>query len=98
VLVEAAGAGRDLGDAEVLMRYDRLRRADGRMIAAMTEGLNSLFSTDLGAAKLVRRIGLGTLDRVRPLKHLVMRRGMGLSGDLPSLARGEMPALARPRP
>jgi hypothetical protein len=27
-----------------------------------------------------------------PLKHLAMRRGMGLSGDLPRLARGEMPA------
>jgi 2-polyprenyl-6-methoxyphenol hydroxylase-like FAD-dependent oxidoreductase len=61
----------------------------------MTDGLNGLFSTDLGAAKLVRRIGLGALDRVRPLRHLAMRRGMGLSGDLPSLARGEMPAPAR---
>jgi 2-octaprenyl-6-methoxyphenol hydroxylase len=97
VLLEAASAGRGLGDAEVLMRYDRLRRADARMIAAMTVGLNGLFSTDLGAAKLVRRLGLGALDRVRPLKHLAMRRGMGLSGELPSLARGEMPALARSR-
>ena len=77
------------------MRYDRLRRTDARMVAAMTDGLNSLFSTDLGAAKLVRRLGLGALDRLSPLKHLAMRRGMGLSGDLPRLARGEMPALAR---
>ncbi|HEX6115151.1 MAG TPA: FAD-dependent monooxygenase [Geminicoccaceae bacterium] len=92
VLVEAARAGRDLGDAEVLMRYERLRRADARMVAAMTDGLNSLFSTDLGAAKLVRRIGLSALDRLWPLKHLAMRRGMGLSGDLPRLARGEMTA------
>jgi 2-octaprenyl-6-methoxyphenol hydroxylase len=95
VLVEAARAGRDLGDPEILIRYDRLRRTDAWMIAAMTDGLNGLFSTDLGAAKLVRRIGLGALDRVRPLRHLAMRRGMGLSGDLPSLARGEMPAPAR---
>jgi hypothetical protein len=34
---------------------------------------------------------LSTLDRVAPLKHLAMRRGMGLSGELPRLARGEMP-------
>jgi 2-octaprenyl-6-methoxyphenol hydroxylase len=91
VLVEAARAGRDLGDAEVLMRYDRLRRGDARIVAAMTDGLNSLFSTDLGAARLVRRLGLSALDRMSPLKHLVMRRGMGLSGDLPLLARGEIP-------
>ena len=91
VLAEAAQAGRDLGDAEVLMRYDRLRRGDARLTAAMTDGLNSLFSTDLGPARLVRRLGLGALDRVPPLKHLAMRRGMGLIGELPRLARGELP-------
>jgi 2-octaprenyl-6-methoxyphenol hydroxylase len=97
LLVETTRAGRDLGDAEVLMRYDRMRRADARMVAAMTDGLNSLFSTDLGAAKLVRRVGLSVLDRLWPLKHLAMRRGMGLSGDLPRLARGEMPAVVQTR-
>ena len=91
VLVEAARAGRDLGDAEVLMRYDRQRRTDARMVATMTDGLNRLFSNDLGPAKLMRRLGLDALDRVAPLKHLAMRRGMGLSGELPRLARGEMP-------
>jgi 2-octaprenyl-6-methoxyphenol hydroxylase len=91
VLVEAARAGRDIGDAEILMRYDRLRRADARMVAGMTDGLNSLFSNDLGPAKVLRRAGLSALDRLSPLKHLAMRRGMGLSGQLPRLARGEMP-------
>jgi 2-octaprenyl-6-methoxyphenol hydroxylase len=90
LLVEAARAGRDLGDAEVLTRDDRLRRTDARMVAAMTDSLNSLFSTDLGAAKLVRRVGLSALDRLWPLKHLAMRRGMGLSGALPRLTRGEI--------
>ena len=37
-----------------LMRYDRLRRADARIVAGMTDGLNSLFSNDLAAAKVVR--------------------------------------------
>ena len=91
VLVEALRAGRDLGDPEVLMRYDRLRRADVRIVAGMTDGLNSLFSNDLAAAKVVRGLGLSALDRMSPLKHLLMRRGMGLSGTLPRLARGEMP-------
>lgn len=92
VLVEAARASRDLGGADTLLRYERLRRADATLVAAMTDGLNSLFSTDLGAAKLVRRLGLSALGRLWPLKHLAMRQGMGLSGGPPSLARGEMPA------
>jgi 2-octaprenyl-6-methoxyphenol hydroxylase len=91
VLIEAARARRDLGGPEALMRYDRLRRADARIVAGMTDGLNTLFSNDLAAVRVVRGLGLSALDRVAPLKHLVMRRGMGLSGALPRLARGEMP-------
>jgi 2-octaprenyl-6-methoxyphenol hydroxylase len=91
VLVQAVREGRDIGEPEVLMRYDRLRRADARLIGGITDGLNSLFSNNLGPAKLVRRLGLSALDRLPPLKHLAMRRGMGLSGALPRLARGEMP-------
>jgi 2-octaprenyl-6-methoxyphenol hydroxylase len=90
-LIGADRAGLDLGDAEVLMRYDRLRRADADRVAALTDGLNLLFSNDLGPAKLARRFGLAALDRLPALKHLAMRRGMGLSGDLPRLARGELP-------
>jgi 2-octaprenyl-6-methoxyphenol hydroxylase len=91
VLVEAQRAGRDVGDPEMLLRYHRLRRADARIVAGMTDGLNSLFSNDLAPAKVVRGLGLSALDRMPPLKHLAMRRGMGLSGALPRLARGEMP-------
>ena len=90
VLVEAARAGRDLGDPEILMRYDRARRADADAITAMTDGLNLLFSNDLAPAKLARRLGLGALERLPALKQLAMRRGMGLSGDVPRLARGEL--------
>ena len=91
VLVEAARAGRDVGDAEILLRYDRLRRADARVVAGMTDGLNTLFSNDFGPVKTLRRVGLSALERLSPLKHLAMRRGMGLSGELPRLARGELP-------
>ena len=91
LLVEAERAGRDLAHPETLMRYDRLRRADARAVAAMTDGLNSLFCNDLAPAKLVRRIGWSALEALPALKHLAMRRGMGLDGDLPRLARGELP-------
>jgi 2-octaprenyl-6-methoxyphenol hydroxylase len=55
----------------------------------LTDGLNHLFSTDLVPAQLVRSAALTALDQVAPLKRLAMRRGMGLTGDLPRLARGE---------
>lgn len=89
VLFEADRIGLDLGGGEVLMRYNRWRRGDTRFVAGLTDGLNHLFSTDLVPAQLVRSAALTALDQVAPLKRLAMRRGMGLTGDLPRLARGE---------
>ena len=89
VLADAARAGQDLGSGEVLMRYDRWRQADARLVVGLTDGLNRLFSTDLLPARLLRRLGLGALGHLAPLRHLAMRRGMGVAGDLPRLARGE---------
>ena len=88
ILTGVARAGADPGDSEHLLRYERWRGSDVRLVLTMTDGLNRLFSNDLAPAKLIRTLGLAALDRVGPLKHLAMRRGMGLAGDLPELARG----------
>jgi 2-octaprenyl-6-methoxyphenol hydroxylase len=89
VVVDAARQGQDLGSGEVLIRYDRWRQADARLVVGLTDGLNRLFSNDLAPARLVRGIGLNALGALAPLRRLAMRRGMGLAGDLPKLARGE---------
>jgi 2-octaprenyl-6-methoxyphenol hydroxylase len=89
VLVDAARQGQDLGSGEVLVRYDRWRRADAGLVVGLTDGLNRLFSNDLAPARLIRGIGLNALGALAPLRRLAMRRGMGLAGDLPKLARGE---------
>jgi 2-octaprenyl-6-methoxyphenol hydroxylase len=89
ILAECARRRGDAGDSEGLLRYERWRRADARLVLGLTDGLNRLFSTDLAPAKLIRSLGLAAIDRLPPLKHFAMRRGMGLAGDLPRLARGE---------
>lgn len=89
VLVAARSAAQDLGSGEVLQRYARWRESDARTILGLTDGLNRLFSTDFTPAKVVRRTGLAVVDNLPPVKGWLMRRGMGLAGDLPKLARGE---------
>ena len=91
LLVEALRAGRDPGDPEALMRYDRLRRADARIVAGMTDGLNGLFSNDLAAAKVVRGLGLSALDRCRRSSIWRCAAAWACPAALPRLARGEMP-------
>ena len=56
-----------------------------------TDGLNRLFSNEIGAFRAARSIGLGVVNRIPPLKRGLMRHAMGLAGDLPRLSRGLMP-------
>ena len=89
VLVDARRLGLDLGSVAVIERYQRWRRFDSVVLAAATDGLNRLFSTDDPALRLMRDLGLAAVNRVAPLKRLFMRHAMGVVGTLPKLARGE---------
>ena len=89
VLVDAARLGQDVGDQQVLARYVRWRRFDNTMMLAATDGLNRLFSNDVGPVRLARDLGLAAINRLPPVKRFFMRHAMGLVGDLPRLLRGE---------
>lgn len=88
-LVDAHRLGLDVGDALALERYQRWRRFDNMVLLAVTDGLNRLFSNDLGPLRLARDLGLATVDRLPPLKRVFMRHAMGVVGDLPGMVRGE---------
>ncbi|HEU0216676.1 MAG TPA: UbiH/UbiF/VisC/COQ6 family ubiquinone biosynthesis hydroxylase [Stellaceae bacterium] len=88
-IVDARRLGLDIGDDSVLERYQRWRRLDAVLLAGVTDGLNRLFSNTIAPVKLARDIGLATVNRLPPLKRLLMRHAMGTLGDRPRLARGE---------
>jgi len=89
VLTDARRLGLDIGQADVLERYARWRRVDNLALIAATDGLNRLFSNDIGPLKLARDLGLAAVDRLPPLKRMFMRHAMGTLGELPRLVRGE---------
>jgi len=88
-VVDAWRLGLDPGDGLVLERYQRWRRLDNLLLIAATDGLNRLFSNDLGPVRLIRDLGLAAVNRAPALKRLFMGHAMGLVGDLPRLIRGE---------
>ncbi len=88
-VVDAARLGLDIGAADVLERYARWRRVDAMSLLAVTDALNRLFSNDIAPLRLARDLGLAAVDRIAPLKRLLMRHAMGVVGDLPRLVRGE---------
>jgi 2-octaprenyl-6-methoxyphenol hydroxylase len=89
LIVDARRRGLDIGDDAVLEQYQRRRRSDALLLAAVTDGLNRLFSNTIPPIRLARDLGLALVHRLPPLKRLLMRHAMGTIGDRPRLARGE---------
>src|SRR6195256_424602 len=89
VVVDAARLGIDLGQADVLERYQRWRRFDTMAMGLATNSLNLLFSNESTLLRTVRDIGLGLVDRAPPLKSMFIRQAAGLAGEVPRLLKGE---------
>jgi 2-octaprenyl-6-methoxyphenol hydroxylase len=89
LVVDTRRLGLDIGDDTLLARYQRWRRLDTLLLAAVTDGLNRLFSNAIPPVQLVRDLGLTVVNRLPPVKRLLMRDAMGIIGDLPRLVRGE---------
>ena len=88
VLVEGARLGLDLGDRQLLDRYERWRSLDTFMVAAATDGLTRLYGIPGRTASAIRRLGMGAVQRIGPLKNRLMAEARGESGELPLLLRG----------
>ena len=88
VLVEGARLGLDLGDAQLLTRYERWRSVDSLSISIATDVLARLFGIPGKPARAIRRFGLGAVQAIAPLKTAFMAEARGMSGDLPKLLQG----------
>ncbi|WP_238833450.1 hypothetical protein, partial [Enterococcus faecium] len=67
--------------------YERWRKAEAaKMIAAM-QGFRDLFEGDNPAKKLIRGIGMRLVGQLPGAKDEIMKRALGLKGDLPELAK-----------
>ena len=80
--------GLDHGAADVLERYQRWRRFDTALMAMVTDGMNRLFSNDIAPVRALRDFGLGVVDRLPPVKDLLIARAAGLDRGGPRLLRG----------
>ena len=90
VLVEGKRTGLDLGDPQLLARYERWRGLDTFMVALATDSLTRLFGIPGKTASAVRRFGISAVDRIPPLKDRFMAEARGESGQRPKLLMGEL--------
>jgi 2-octaprenyl-6-methoxyphenol hydroxylase len=88
VLVEGARLGLDLGDRQLLDRYQRWRSLDALSVAFATDSLTRLYGIPGEAASAIRRFGMGLVSRISPMRSRLMSEARGTSGELPLLLRG----------
>ena len=88
VLVEGARLGLDLGDRQLLDRYERWRGLDILMVAMATDGLTRLFGIPGRLPSAVRRLGMAVTGKIGPLRDRLAAEARGTTGDLPLLLRG----------
>ena len=88
VLVEGKRIGLDLGDPQLLARYQRWRGLDTFAVAFATDTLTRLFGVKGRTASAVRRFGISAVNAIPPLKDRFMAEARGESGALPKLLQG----------
>ena len=87
VLEEGRLLGLDLGDAQLLERYENWRGLDAFSVALATDGLTRLFGIPGNAASAIRRAGMAGVQRFPALKSWFMDEARGVSGDRPTLLK-----------
>ncbi|ROT97183.1 ubiquinone biosynthesis protein UbiH [Altererythrobacter sp. FM1] len=85
VLTDGQRLGLDLGDAQILARYEKWRALDSVMVMSATDGLTHLFGFGGKTASAIRRLGMSGVQRTPLLKKWFMDEARGMSGALPEL-------------
>lgn len=87
-VIEAAMArGERPEDIRVLSRFERRRMPHNLAMMAAMEGFERLFQADPLRLRWLRNTGLKAVQALPEAKALFVRQALGLSGDLPELAR-----------
>lgn len=87
-VIEAAMArGERPEDIRVLSRFERRRMPHNLAMMAAMEGFERLFQADPLPLRWLRNTGLMAVQALPEAKALFVRQALGLSGDLPALAR-----------
>jgi 2-octaprenyl-6-methoxyphenol hydroxylase len=79
--------GLDIGDRQLLDRYERWRGLDSLSVMFATDGLTRLFGIPGRLPSAIRRLGMGAVQRVSPLKKFFMDEARGVSGKVPALLK-----------
>ncbi len=88
-VVDAVRLGQDIGQLDILERYQEWRRFDTVRTGITTDVLNRMFSNDIAPLRFIRDIGLGLVDRMPRIKDFFIQQASGIVPGAPKLLKGE---------
>lgn len=88
--------GGEIGDLRSLRRYERWRKPSNELMIRMLDGIQQVFQPDgsafqNGVMKASRTAALRLANGVGPLNKICIKTAMGLTGELPMLAKARLP-------
>jgi 2-octaprenyl-6-methoxyphenol hydroxylase len=86
ILHQASDRAEEIGDFNVLKRYQQWRKTENLAILGITDLLDRSFSNQFLPMVLTRRSGIWMMRNVPPLKRLALEIMTGLKGKSPALA------------
>ena len=84
---DALSKNRDIGTRSVLRRYERWRRGENALALQVMDGFHALFGSEDPAITGLRGMGLKLTDQAPLLNNALIQHAIGLTGDIPRLAR-----------
>ena len=87
VLLHAQQRGEMLASERVLSRFERRRMPHNLAMMAAMESFERLFQATPPPLRWLRNAGLSLVNGMPEAKAVFVRQALGLSGDLPELAR-----------
>ncbi|MDR5898943.1 UbiH/UbiF/VisC/COQ6 family ubiquinone biosynthesis hydroxylase [Halomonas vilamensis] len=86
-VIQAWRRGAPWGDERILTRYERRRRGDNAAMLGLMKGFKLLFGAQNPALTLARNVGMSGMNRLVPIKRVLMRQATGERGRLPTSCR-----------
>lgn len=87
VIQDAHQQGEDIGDEQILKRYERWRKRENLVILGFTDFLDRIFSNNWLPIVTLRRLGLWMLRHLPPVKCYALQLMTGLKGRTPQVAQ-----------
>lgn len=75
---------KNIGRYALLRKYERQRKGENLSVIAAMDGFKHLFGSTLEPVQWLRNLGMDLTNSCPQAKSLIMRKAMGLSGDLPT--------------